>query len=61
MSIDVLQAKIRKTKNPSMSVLLRPFSELPCPSKTLPGAVWRHAPRRRRESYRQFSFGILTL
>ena len=59
MSIDVLQAKIRKTKNPSMICIAPSVLELPMPIKDAARAQYGDTLRAAAESYRQFSFGIL--
>ena len=59
MSIDVLQAKIRKTKNPSMICIAPSILELPGALKDAARAQYGDTLRAAAESYRQFSFGIL--
>ena len=59
MSIDVLQAKIRKTKNPSMICIAPSILELPMPIKDAARAQYGDTLRAAAESYRQFSFDIL--
>ena len=59
MSIDVLQAKIRKTKNPSMICIVPSVLELPMPIKDAARAQYGDTLRAAAESYRQFSFDIL--
>ena len=59
MSIDVLQAKIRKTKNPSMICIAPSVLELPMPIKDAARAQYGDTLRAAAESYRQVSFGIL--
>lgn len=59
MSIDVLQAKIRKTKNPSMICIAPSVLELPMPIKDAARAQYGDTLRAAAESYRQFSFDIL--
>lgn len=59
MSIDVLQAKIRKTKNPSMICIAPSVLDLPMAVKDAAHAKYGDTLRAAAEGYRQFSFGIL--
>ncbi len=59
MSIDVLQAKIRKTKNPSMICIAPSVLDLPMAVKDAAHAQYGDTLRAAAEGYRQFSIGIL--
>ena len=59
MSIDVLQSKIRKTKNPSMICIAPSILELPMSIKDAARHEYGDTLRAAAECYKQFSFGIL--
>lgn len=59
MAVDVLQAKIRKLKNPSMVCISPSISDIPAGLLAAARAQYGDTAKAAAESYRQFSFGIL--